>query len=94
MSSVVINDPGGVISDHLVQGIHYAWAGTNLIVKYCASACLDMLDMVPKDHICFKPSAWIGYHSINQRPDGTEDTTTMIWERGKDWIARGYKSCG
>lgn len=94
MSCIVINDAGGLVTDHIVQGIQYTWSGVYLIVQYCASACLDMLNMVPKDHICFRPNAWIGYHSIHQQLNGTEDTTTMIWERGKDWIVRGYKSCG
>ena len=87
---VIINDPGGNVIDHVMLGLNYYCTGVNLIVEYCASACLDILKIVPKDHICFRPDAWIGYHSH----PGIEDTTTMIWERGRDWIARGYKQCG
>ncbi len=91
--SVVINDPGGSLLEHLTQGYQYAVHGTHLVVVYCASACLLLLAQVPRDHVCFRPSAWIGYHTAARQADGTESTTTMRWERGKDWIKKGYKAC-
>lgn len=89
----IINDAGGSIHAHYLLGLHYAEVGAHLIVVYCASACLYLLAAVPRDHVCFRPSAWVGYHTAAQRPDGTESPTTMRWERGTDWIARGYKRC-
>ena len=90
---IVINDPGGVILQHTFQGMVYAKTGAFLKVVYCASACLGLIAQVPKDHICFMPSAWIGYHTSEQGVDGYEQTWTMRWERGRDWIARGYRPC-
>ena len=96
--TVLINDPGGYIWQHIALGQHYAAIGAKLAVIYCASACLMLLDQVPKANICVYPQAWIGYHTAAQHnnPDGTcctESTTTMRWERGSDMIARGYRSC-
>ena len=91
-----IIDYGGTLGAHVAQGKAYAAAGTYLAIKYCASACIFMLAMVPKDHVCFYPDAWIGFHTEQQLPQwlgGTENPNTMRWERGKKWIAKGYKSC-
>ena len=94
--NITINDPGGIIRDHVLLGQHYAKIGAYLVVKYCASACLFLISQVPQDHVCFTPSAWIGYHTEHQLPQsqgGTENPNTMRWERGRDWIAKGYKQC-
>ena len=99
MNRITINDPGGIIRDHVLLGQHYAQIGAYLVVKYCASACLMLLAQVPKDHVCFYPGAWIGTHTPAQRQNAQgycceESPTTMHWERGKDWIANGYAKCG
>lgn len=91
--NVIINDPGGDVSHHIVMGAFYAWSDSFLKVVYCASACLNLIAQVPKDHVCFTPSAWIGYHTAEQRLDGTESVSTMRWERGRDWIKKGYRQC-
>lgn len=90
--NVIINDAGGLLSEHIVLGQHYAAIGANLIVVYCTSACLILLAQVPQNKICFRPGAWVGYHSSAWQ-GGSESTTTMKWERGRDWIARGYAKC-
>lgn len=91
--AIVINDPGGLVWEHVGLGKHYAQTGARLIVFYCASACLDLIAQVPRDKVCFRRSAWVGYHTVAQRRDGTEATYTMRWERGKDWIKKGYAEC-
>ena len=96
MNSVTIIDYGGLLSEHIEQGKAYAAAGVIVVVKYCASACIFMLAMVPADHKCFYPDAWIGFHTEHQLAQwrgGTEQSNTMRWERGRQWIAKGYKSC-
>ena len=98
MEVLIINDPGGVILQHVFLGKQYAALGTKLAVKYCASACLSLLAQVPQTNICFYPDAWIGYHTAAMRPNEAgiccvESPTTMRWERGRDWIARGYSDC-
>ena len=89
---IIINDPGGYIWQHIAIGQHYAQIGAKLIIVYCASACLNLLAQVPASNVCFRPSAWIGYH-VHQQADGYEPTTSMRWERGRDWIAKGWASC-
>lgn len=97
--AIVLNDPGGYVWVHRALGQKYAKEGTHLIVAYCASACLDILAIVPRENVCFRPSAWIGHHTPAQHANvsnGTccvEDPNTMRWERGLDWIARGYSEC-
>lgn len=91
--SIILNDPGGLVWAHRALGQKYAKDGTHLVVAYCASACLDILAIVPRENVCFRGSAWIGYHTAAQRTDGTEPTYSMRWERGRDWIARGYQEC-
>lgn len=93
MSDVIINDLGGLVGDHLIAGRILASAGANIIVVYCASACLNLLIEISPDKVCFRPDAWIGHHSSQQQPSGSESTTTMRWERGSDWIAAGWKAC-
>ena len=96
MNTVTIIDYGGLLGEHVAQGKAYAAAGVMVAVKYCASACIFMLAMVPSDHKCFYPDAWIGFHTEHQLPQwqgGTESPTTMRWERGRDWIAKGFKPC-
>lgn len=90
---MILNDPGGSILQHLHLGQHYAAESIHLTVVYCASACIYLLAAMPHDLVCFKPSAWIGYHTAQQRADGTESPSTMRWERGTDWIRKGYKAC-
>lgn len=91
--AIVINDPGGLVWQHRALAQKYAKDGTHLIVVYCASACLDFLAIVPKANVCFRRSAWIGYHTPAALPGVTESPTTMRWERGADWIERGYREC-
>ena len=91
--AVTINDPGGYIWQHIALGQHYAAVGAKLAVIYCASACIMLLDQVPKSNICVYPQAWFGYHTDQRFPDGSESPTTMRWERGTDWIKRGYRTC-
>lgn len=91
--AIVLNDPGGYVWEHRALARRYAKDGTKLIVAYCASACLDIIAIVPRDNVCFRPSAWIGYHTSAALPGVTENTATMRWERGRDWIARGYQKC-
>lgn len=90
---VVINSPGGYlwVADVLAQ--KYAREGTKLIVQYCASSCRLILAVVPQENICFRASAWIGYHR-DDHWTGAEPTSAMSWERGSDWIKRGYRECG
>ena len=92
MNVVTIIDYGGPLGAAIAKGKAYAVAGAHLAVKLCASACLFTLMQVPRDHVCFYPDAWIGYHS----PAWTgrsEPASQMIWERGRDWIAKGYQPC-
>jgi hypothetical protein len=91
---VTINDPGGDVLQHIAIGQSYAQSGAFLEVIYCVSACLLMIAQVPEDHVCIMRNAWIGYHSEHRRPDGTESPRTMAWERGRDWIVRGWRECG
>lgn len=93
MTSVVINDPGGSIVQHAFDFTVMVLNGTFFKVIYCASACVMALSIVPMKQVCFYPQAWIGYHTTAQREDGTENSNTMRWERGKDWITNGYEQC-
>jgi hypothetical protein len=95
---LTINDHGGLIGTHVALGKAYAAAGVHVAVKYCASACLFLLMQMPHSLVCFYPDAWIGYHTSAAYPNAKgicceESTTTMRWERGADWIARGYAKC-
>lgn len=92
--AIVINDPGGYVWAHEALGRKYAKDGSKLVVVYCASACLNLIALVPKENVCFRRSAWVGYHTGAQSPSGIESPTTMRWERGREWIARGYRECG
>ena len=91
--SISIIDYGGLFGAHITQGTLYAKAGAFLKIKYCASACLLMLAQVPQDHVCVYRDAWFGYHTAAQDANGYESPTTIRWERGRDWIARGYTPC-
>ena len=93
MSAIIINCPGGNIVQHVLTGLHYLQTGASVAVIYCASACLNLIGQIPPERVCFYPQAWIGYHTAARLPDGTEPTWTMRWERGRDWIARGYPEC-
>jgi len=93
VGTVNIIDYGGTLGAHVAAGKAYAAAGVLLKVKYCASACLMMLAQVPRAQICVFPDAWIGNHSTGWN-GGTESAATMVWERGRDWIARGWRECG
>ncbi len=86
---VIINDSGGYVWAHEALGQLYAERGSKLQVIYCASACLDLIARIPKENLCFTRAAWIGYHTKNDH--GL--TYKMRWERGTDWIARGYRQC-
>jgi hypothetical protein len=95
---VIINDPGGSIVQHAFDFAVMAASGAMFQVIYCASACVMALATVPKDQVCFYPSAWIGYHTEAAGPDASgrccfEATNTMRWERGRDLVARGYREC-
>lgn len=90
--TLTIIDYGGTLGAHIAAGKYYAAHGIMLKVLYCASACMMMLLQVPKEQVCFYPQAWIGDHSAAWS-GGMESPTTMIWERGRDWIAKGYRSC-
>ena len=97
INTVTIIDYGGTIGAAIAQGKAYALAGTHLAVKYCASACVTMLSLVPQANVCFYPDAWIGYHTEAMYSVAgiccIENPNTMVWQRGKDWIKRGYKPC-
>ena len=90
--AIVLNHPGGYVMAAEALGKKYASEGTKLIVVYCVSACVLILDIVPKENICFRPSAWIGYHS-EHHITGPEPSHMLRWERGRDWINRGYNEC-
>lgn len=91
-SAIVVNSPGGYVWVYEALGKKYRREGTKLIVAYCASACVLMLDLVPKENICFRASAWIGYHR-DEHLTGSEPAWLMTWERGRDWINKGYREC-
>jgi hypothetical protein len=93
MNDLILNDPGGFIPGHVAYGAFLASIKMHVVVVYCASACLNLIAQIPHDYICFRPSAWIGYHTDKRNEDGTENPNTMRWERGSDWIVRGYRSC-
>lgn len=88
----LINSLGGTIGEAIALGQHYAAIGAHLKVVLCASACLFTLAQVPHDHICFPPDAWLGDHSRAWH-GGPERTQTMVWWRGRDMIAKGWKQC-
>lgn len=67
--------------------------GVYFKVLYCASACIMAIQTVPMNQVCVYRSAWFGYHSALQNKDGSESPTTMNWERGTAWIAKGYADC-
>lgn len=89
---VVINSPGGYVWVYEALGKKYRLEGTKLIIAYCASACVLLLDAVPQENICFRASAWIGYHR-GDHMTGPEPAHMMTWERGRDWIKKGYREC-
>jgi hypothetical protein len=91
----IINDPGGNLGDHVMVGKILAASKATLAVKYCASACLFMLSMVPHNQVCVYSDAWIGMHSAARKSVYVgESTTTMIWQRGIKWaLAKGYRTC-
>lgn len=96
--NVLVNDPGGSIVQHAFDFTVLAASGALFKVLYCASACVMALATVPKEQVCFHPQAWIGYHTAAQGPNEKgqccfESPSTMRWERGRDWIAKGYKQC-
>ena len=88
----IVNDPGGSIVQHAFDYTVLALNGAYFKIMYCASACIMAIMTVPMDQVCVYPQAWFGYH-VHQRADGFESPTTMRWERGKDWIAKGYAEC-
>lgn len=90
-------DYGGKIGEHLALGHALIASGQIIAVKYCASACLMILAMFAAKpetmkRLCVYPDAWIGYH-VHPFANGSESPTTMRWERGRDWIAKGYTPC-
>ena len=92
--NILINDPGGSVLSHYWYGKTLAMIGSYVKVKFCASACFWVLAVIPLSHICVYRDAWFGYHTGAQRKDGSEDTTTMYWQRGRDLIAQGkYTQC-
>ena len=95
---MIINDPGGNVFQHAFDFAVLAAQGVMFEIVYCASACVMALIAVPKEQVCFYPSAWIGYHTAAKHPDEqgrccVESPTTMRWERGRDLINRGYNQC-
>lgn len=86
MSTVILNDPGGTIGSHVAYGALLKALHAKVIVAYCASACLMLLAQLDPAQVCFRPSAWIGWHPA---PWGSP----MQWERGRAWIARGWRGC-
>lgn len=91
MTTTII-DYGGTLGSHIALGKAYAAAGTHLAIKFCASACLMMLAQVPRDHVCIYPDVWFGFHSAAWH-GLSEPAQSMIWERGREWVAKGYAQC-
>jgi hypothetical protein len=93
--NVVINDQGGLLGAHVADGKALAASGAYIAVKFCAATCLMLLAQVPVNRVCFYPDAWIGTHSAGFYDSGatSENGSMMIWERGRDFIARGRRNC-
>lgn len=94
----LVNDPGGSIVQHAFDYTVMALSGAYFKVMLCASACVMAIELVPKDQVCVYPQAWIGYHTAAAGPNEKgqccfESPTTMRWERGRDWIAKGWTPC-
>ena len=90
---MVIIDPGGSALMHGYQYGLWAAQGVMFKVKYCASACVMALMTVPPAQVCFYPDAWIGTHTAAMDANGNESPSTMRWERGREWIAKGWRKC-
>lgn len=90
---MIVNDPGGSIVQHAFAYTLLALKGTFFKVVYCASACIMAIETVPMKQVCVYQQAWFGYHTSTVDANGNEATSTMRWERGREWIERGYKEC-
>jgi hypothetical protein len=84
----VLTDHGGTLGERTAvlnwirrEGIAVEIVGT------CASAC-EWFKTLPRDQVCFWPSAWIGRHTHFSFPDDS-----IEWRRGRDAIAAGYREC-
>ena len=82
----VLRDHGGTLGERMVLLDYLKRNGVEVrIVGMCGSACEFFLTL-PKDQVCVSPQAWFGSHDIN-------DDAVIHWERGRDVIARGFRTC-
>ena len=81
----IASDFGGTLGERAVIMGWLKRSGVQVrIVGTCISACA-LLFALPRDKICVSRGARIGHHTA---PGEAHDR--ILWERGRDLIARGF----
>lgn len=81
----ILADFGGTLGERAAVMAWIKRTGIEVrVIGTCPSAC-TLLFGLPKDKICVMPGAWIGHHTA---PGEAHDR--ILWERGRDLIARGF----
>jgi len=65
---IIVNDPGGTLSDYAKQLIEYQQNETRVEIQgYCASACTMYLQIA-----CVHPTAILGFHGASAKGEGNK----------------------
>ena len=71
--TVLYNEPGGIIQDHVKRWRALAASGDDVEIRGpCVSACTLIMAFVPSDRICFGEAASLQFHMagyVNQEPN-------------------------
>jgi hypothetical protein len=84
----ILADHGGSLGERMAVVEWLRRAGIAVEIRgLCDSACAWLLTL-PRDQVCIFPNARLGSHI---EPGSANDR--IVYDHGRDLIARGYRSC-
>jgi len=95
--TVLYNEPGGLIADHVRRWQALAASGDKVEIRgVCPSACTLIMAYVPNDRLCFGEGASLQFHSAWDKPTGApaEDTNQWVFNQYPQDIRRWIKAKG
>lgn len=99
---VIRNDPGGVIANYIEKYTAIAARGDRVVIAGgCNSACTLLLGIVPRERVCVRAGARLGFHSASYVFDGgySASGTELMWRHYPERVramlrARGWNGNG
>jgi hypothetical protein len=95
--TVLYDEPGGILFEHVNRWIALARSGDDVEIRGpCTSACTMIMAYVPKERLCFGDYASLQFHLVRFADTGKMDLASSLWMLNRypgnirDWLmARG-----